>query len=164
MVKPETDYPQFLARLEADGGSLHPFVKQEFDDYLKCGRLEHGFLRAKCDACSHEHLVAFSCKRRGFCPSCGARSRHTVCGPTRCQPQATPIGHTPQTTPFGRLFFLMLELRLAGVVDDGWALRRQRSTSRNSSNAFWLCSRLPAAVQAPLRGSSNTVSLTSSPR
>jgi hypothetical protein len=21
----------------------------------------------------HEHLVAFSCKRRGFCPSCGAR-------------------------------------------------------------------------------------------
>ncbi|MFT6331257.1 MAG: hypothetical protein ACJAYN_003207 [Bermanella sp.] len=21
----------------------------------------------------HEHLVVFSCKRRGFCPSCGAR-------------------------------------------------------------------------------------------
>ena len=35
--------------------------------------LENGFLRVKCDACSHEHLVAFSCKRRGFCPSCGAR-------------------------------------------------------------------------------------------
>ena len=27
----------------------------------------------KCDACRHEKLVAFSCKRRGFCPSCGAR-------------------------------------------------------------------------------------------
>lgn len=24
-------------------------------------------------ACSHEHLVAFSCKRRGFCPSCDTR-------------------------------------------------------------------------------------------
>ena len=24
-------------------------------------------------ACRHEKLVAFSCKRRGFCPSCGAR-------------------------------------------------------------------------------------------
>ncbi len=35
--------------------------------------LEHGFLRVKCDGCRHEHLVAFSCKRRGFCPSCGAR-------------------------------------------------------------------------------------------
>jgi hypothetical protein len=35
--------------------------------------LEHGFLRVKCDACQAEKLVAFSCKRRGFCPSCGAR-------------------------------------------------------------------------------------------
>ena len=69
----ETHYPRFLARLEAEGGALPAFVKREFDDYLKCGLLEHGFLRVKCDACSHEHLVAFSCKRRGFCPSCGAR-------------------------------------------------------------------------------------------
>ena len=68
-----TYYPQFLARLEAEGGALPAFVKQEFDDYLKCGLLEHGFLRVKCDACNHEHLLAFSCKRRGFCPSCGAR-------------------------------------------------------------------------------------------
>lgn len=69
----ESYYPRFLARLEAEGGSLPTFVKREFDDYLKCGLLEHGFLRVKCDACSHEHLLAFSCKRRGFCPSCGAR-------------------------------------------------------------------------------------------
>lgn len=40
---------------------------------LQCGRLEHGFLRLRCDTCHAEHLVAFSCKRRGFCPSCGAR-------------------------------------------------------------------------------------------
>jgi hypothetical protein len=48
-------------------------VQQEFADYLKCGRLEHGFLRVQCTECHYEHLVAFSCKRRGFCPSCGAR-------------------------------------------------------------------------------------------
>jgi len=35
--------------------------------------LEHGFLRVKCESCQAEKLVAFSCKRRGFCPSCGAR-------------------------------------------------------------------------------------------
>ena len=46
---------------------------REFEDYLRCGRLEHGFLRVRCDTCHAEHLVAFSCKRRGFCPSCGAR-------------------------------------------------------------------------------------------
>ncbi len=49
------------------------YVEQEFEDYLKCGRLEQGFLRVRCDTCHAEHLVAFSCKRRGFCPSCGAR-------------------------------------------------------------------------------------------
>ena len=52
---------------------LPDYVRQEFDEYLKCGRLEHGFLRVLCDTCHAEHLVAFSCKRRGFCPSCGAR-------------------------------------------------------------------------------------------
>ncbi|HEA7115965.1 TPA: TniB family NTP-binding protein, partial [Escherichia coli] len=46
---------------------------REFEDYLKCGRLEHGFLRVRCQSCHHEKLVAFSCKRRGFCPSCGVR-------------------------------------------------------------------------------------------
>ena len=35
-----------------------------------------------------------------------ATSRHTVRGPTRCQPQPIPIDRTPQTTPFGRLSFL----------------------------------------------------------
>ena len=60
-------------RLEAEGVSLPHFVREEFEAYLKCGRVEYGFLRVKCDACRQEKLVAFSCKRRGFCPSCGAR-------------------------------------------------------------------------------------------
>jgi ribosomal protein S27E len=30
-------------------------------------------LRVQCTHCHHEHLVAFSCKRRGFCPNCGTR-------------------------------------------------------------------------------------------
>ena len=59
--------------LDAEGVSLPDFVIEECEAYLKCGRLEYGFLRVKCDACRHEKLVAFSCKRRGFCPSCGAR-------------------------------------------------------------------------------------------
>ncbi len=41
--------------------------------YLECGVLAHGFLRVHCDACGHDRLVAFSCKGRGFCPSCGGR-------------------------------------------------------------------------------------------
>jgi ribosomal protein S27E len=55
------------------GSALPRFVREEFEAYLRCGRLEHGFIRAKCTGCRHEHRVAFSCKRRGWCPSCASR-------------------------------------------------------------------------------------------
>ena len=32
-----------------------------------------GFARARCGACGKDVLVAFSCQRRGDCPSCNAR-------------------------------------------------------------------------------------------
>src|SRR5690606_31500697 len=43
----------------------------------------HGFLRVVCEHCRAERLVAYSCKKRGLCPSCGARrmaesARHLV--------------------------------------------------------------------------------------
>ena len=63
----------FFARLGEQGASLPAFVHEEFERYLLCGRLEAGFVRVVCTGCRHEHLVAFSCKCRGFCPSCGAR-------------------------------------------------------------------------------------------
>jgi len=74
----EQHYPEFVTQLTAEGKVLPDYVHQEFEVYLKCGRLEHGFLRVQCDGCHAEQLVAFSCKRRGFCrgrirSSCGAR-------------------------------------------------------------------------------------------
>ena len=66
-------YPVFRQKLAEDGRILPDYVQREFEDYLKCGRLEYGFLRVRCETCHEERLVAFSCKRRGFCPSCGAR-------------------------------------------------------------------------------------------
>ena len=38
--------------------------------YLDCGIFDHGVARVRCGECSHELLVAFSCKLRGLCPSC----------------------------------------------------------------------------------------------
>ena len=40
---------------------------------VKCGIFAHGFLRLGCDSCPHQMLLAFSCKKRGFCPSCAGR-------------------------------------------------------------------------------------------
>ena len=41
--------------------------------YLACGLWQGGFARVRCRKCPEEFLVAFSCKRRGVCPSCGAK-------------------------------------------------------------------------------------------
>lgn len=68
----ERHYPELAAAREAVGRPLPKYVQEEFEAYLN-GRLEHGFLRVRCEDCHAEKLVAFSCKRRGFCPSCGAR-------------------------------------------------------------------------------------------
>lgn len=56
-----------------DYGYLRPEVLKAFDAYLNCGILEHGVARVYCDGCKHTLLVAFSCKQRGVCPSCGAK-------------------------------------------------------------------------------------------
>ena len=65
----------FLASLDADPDTkgLPAYVQREFYEYLQCGILAHGFLRLGCDNCHNELLLAFSCKRRGFCPSCAGR-------------------------------------------------------------------------------------------
>jgi hypothetical protein len=65
----------FLASLAADPDAkgLPAYVQREFYDYLQCGILAYGFLRLGCDTCKKEVLLAFSCKRRGFCPSCAGR-------------------------------------------------------------------------------------------
>ena len=66
-------WPALREELDAADRPLPAFVGKEFDAFLTCGILAHGALRVRCDACQRERLVAFSCKRRGFCPSCGGR-------------------------------------------------------------------------------------------
>jgi ribosomal protein S27E len=69
----ERYYPGFTVNLAEQDKYLPKYVEREFDEFLRCGPLEHGFLRVVCGDCKHAKLVAFSCKRRGFCPSCGAK-------------------------------------------------------------------------------------------
>jgi hypothetical protein len=57
----------------SDGAGLPQFVEREFREFLLCGMYEAGVARFQCEGCAREHLVPFSCKGRGFCPSCGGR-------------------------------------------------------------------------------------------
>ena len=56
-----------------DGAGLPQFVEREFREFLTCGVFEHGVARFRCEGCGREHLLPFSCKGRGWCPSCGGR-------------------------------------------------------------------------------------------
>jgi hypothetical protein len=58
-----------------DGEGLPGFVEQEFREFLRCGWLAGGFARLRCTRCRIERLVAFSCKGRGFCPSCNSAQK-----------------------------------------------------------------------------------------
>src|SRR5262245_50112857 len=59
---------------EAGGGDgLPQFVEREFREFLRCGVFEAGVARFRCEGGGREHLVPFSCKGRGWCPSCGGR-------------------------------------------------------------------------------------------
>jgi len=58
-----------------DGGGLPRFVEQEFREFLTCGVLAHGFARVRCERCTFERLVPFSCAG-------ASRPPHGRAGPT----------------------------------------------------------------------------------
>jgi len=112
----------FIAHTEASTGAELPrFIKDEFEAFPECGILAHGFLRLRlrlrCGECGHDKLLAFSCKRRGFCPSCGARrmsqtAAHLVMNPlefmqrlaagaTEGRPMGTRAAAAAAPDPFG---------------------------------------------------------------
>jgi len=63
----------FLDRTQTSEHELPGYVESELREYLTCGVLGNGFVRLKCDDCGGKRVVAFSCKGRGFCPSCTGR-------------------------------------------------------------------------------------------
>ena len=66
----ETFVQVYEERFERPYGFWRPYLQKVIYRYLDCGDLHHGFARVKCRDCHHEYLLAFSCKRRHFCPSC----------------------------------------------------------------------------------------------
>ncbi len=48
-------------------------VLREFEAFLRCGVAHYGFMQTLCSGCKDRTIVAFSCKKRGFCTSCAAK-------------------------------------------------------------------------------------------
>ena len=60
-------------RFERKYGYWRGLADEAVARYLDCGVWDNGFARVRCRKCPQEFLVAFSCKGRGLCPSCGAK-------------------------------------------------------------------------------------------
>ncbi|MCA2993233.1 transposase zinc-binding domain-containing protein [Gemmatimonas sp.] len=91
-------------RFDREYGPWRPVVAQVADTFLTCGGHEHGFARIRCDACTHEYLLAFSCKCRYVCPSCPAQALGDLDPVARHDAAlagAAPTGgtHHPQAAP-----------------------------------------------------------------
>ncbi len=90
----------------------HPvagYVEEEFRGYLTCGLLCFGFARALCTLCPQKFVIAFSCKRRGVCPSCNGRHM--------AQTAAHLVDHVIPPVPV-RQWMISLPKRLRGVLAD----------------------------------------------
>lgn len=57
-------------RYSKQHGFWRPIIPPVIHKFLDCGDVRHGFARLRCGECRSEFLLAFSCKRRYFCPSC----------------------------------------------------------------------------------------------
>ena len=109
----------FTARLEErEGGANWPeFVKRELEAFLDCGILARGFCRFRCERCGKDEIVAFSCKGRGFCPSCGGRrmaeeAAHLV---DHVLPEV-PMRQWVLTVPHGVRYLIAFDRVLCGEV------------------------------------------------
>jgi len=64
---------EYESRFEKEYGFFRPVIKEVVERYLDCGNPRCGFARIRCPECREERLVMFSCRTRGFCPSCHAK-------------------------------------------------------------------------------------------
>lgn len=101
-----------------DGYHLPKHVTDELLQYLTCGILTHGFAQMHCDSCHKRHLVAFSCKGRGFCPSClGRRMNEGAANLVdHVLPDKVPIRQWVLTLPYPLRYPLAFDARHLGHV------------------------------------------------
>jgi ribosomal protein S27E len=64
---------EYESCFEKEYGFFRLIVKEVVERYLDCGNPRCGFARIRCPDCGEERLVMFSCRTRGFCPSCHAK-------------------------------------------------------------------------------------------
>lgn len=150
----------FLAQLEAGDRVLPGFVVRELEEYLRCGLLVHGFCRVFCERCGKDELVAFSCKRRGFCPSCtGRRMADLAAHPVDSVLPDVPYRQWVLSLPFFVRRLCAYDASLCRAVRKvlvravtGFYLRRKGALSRPRCGSVVLVQRFDSAIRLNPQG------------
>jgi hypothetical protein len=151
----------FLARAdERAGPGLPRFVRRELYAYLDCGILANGFARVHCSSCGRDELVAFSCKGRGFCPSCcGRRMAETGMHLADEVLPAVPLRQWVLSFPYPVRFHLAYDAPLCAAVRRifvrtllGWLAQRAERAGvvRGRSGAVIVAQRFGSALNLNL--------------
>jgi len=108
----------FIADRETEGRPVPVRVAKELRDYLKCGILQYGFVLTFCPGCPYEAPVGYSCKGRGFCPSCfGKRMAEAVEHLVDHVLPHAPYRQWVLTFPFALRFWLAANNRLLSKIN-----------------------------------------------
>ena len=125
----------------AEAGSLPAFVIREFEHYLKCGQLEHGFATCVCERCGLTHLVPFSCKQRGFCPSClGRRMNDLAIHLTENVMPEVPTRHWVCTAPWALRYRLGYDRKACSLFVRAFCRALSRSMQQRAKRELGLAS------------------------
>lgn len=109
-------------RYESRYGRWRGFVDEVVYAFADCGDLHRGFARVYCDACQSEYLLAFSCTRRGLCPSCAAK-RGAIFGAFLREEVLEEVGHCLWTFTIPKLlrpFYLHRRQLLGSLCRAVW--------------------------------------------
>ena len=97
--------------------SLPDFVTKEFRAFLDCGIFTKGMVKTSCPKCQTMQVTAFSCKKRGFCPSCGAkRSSETSIHLTENVLPLVPYRQYVVTFPYSLRFWMATSRKLTNLI------------------------------------------------
>jgi hypothetical protein len=131
-------WPAFLERA-GEAGGLPKFVTEEVEGYLRCGLPEHGCALLVCERCGKSLLVAFSCKRRGFCPSCCGRRMNDAALhlAERVFPEV-PVRQWVCSFPFQLRYLLGYDRALCAAVLRAFAVELSRSYLRRAKRELSL--------------------------
>jgi hypothetical protein len=104
--------------------------------FQACGDFEGGFARDYCDEYRSDYLVAFSCSRRVFCPSCAAK-RAAIFGALLREEILEEVGHAQWVFTIPKLlrpYFLHHRELLGKLSQAAWETVHQLIAAANTDD------------------------------